>query len=109
MATKITIRNKVYDVSSYLDTHPGGADIIEECQGRDATVDFEYIGHSPDALNLLDTFYVKTLTPQDPGYQEHPKVDYLEINKISISACIYKLLHELYTFLFARKEKTKAE
>ena len=37
----IILRGKVYNISPYLAYHPGGADIIEKCLGRDATVLFD--------------------------------------------------------------------
>lgn len=37
------IRGNVYDLSSYLDTHPGGPRIILKYAGRDATEEFEPI------------------------------------------------------------------
>lgn len=40
---------KVYDVSSYLNDHPGGAEVVMEVAGEDATNMFEDIGHSSDA------------------------------------------------------------
>jgi cytochrome b involved in lipid metabolism len=36
----ITIAGQVYDVSTFLDEHPGGSDILLEAAGTDATEDF---------------------------------------------------------------------
>jgi len=38
----------VYDVTKYLDDHPGGSEIIVEYAGKDATDMFEDIGHSSE-------------------------------------------------------------
>eukprot|EP00937_MAST-01D_sp_MAST-1D-sp2_P001892 g1892.t1 len=43
---------RVFDVSHYLDEHPGGADVFEQSAGKvgwEATDDFEEQMHSPDA------------------------------------------------------------
>ncbi|XP_072375617.1 uncharacterized protein [Diabrotica undecimpunctata] len=49
----IIIKKNVYDVTDYIEEHPGGADVIKECAGKDATREFENIGHSLDAKNRL--------------------------------------------------------
>ncbi|TGZ77670.1 putative cytochrome b5 reductase [Ascodesmis nigricans] len=49
----IVVHNKVYNVSSYMDNHPGGASILQEVAGTDATAAFEDIGHSDDARDQM--------------------------------------------------------
>jgi len=44
---------KVYDVTSYLDDHPGGAEVMLDLAGKDADEFFEDIGHSNDAREEL--------------------------------------------------------
>ncbi|XP_076944449.1 cytochrome b5-like [Bidens hawaiensis] len=61
----IVIDGKVYDVSSYLDEHPGGDDVILQATGKDATDEFEDAGHSKTARELLETFFVGELDPSD--------------------------------------------
>ena len=51
----------VYDLSSFLDDHPGGPAIIMDLAGQDVTDEFEDIGHSMDARKLLAPFIVGTL------------------------------------------------
>lgn len=43
----------MYDVSTYLDDHPGGAEVILDVSGKDADEFFEDIGHSNDAREEL--------------------------------------------------------
>ncbi|KAJ7103392.1 FMN-dependent dehydrogenase-domain-containing protein [Mycena belliarum] len=45
----VIIKNNVYDVTDFLQEHPGGAKIILKYAGRDATSAYEPI-HPPDAL-----------------------------------------------------------
>ncbi|KAJ6575256.1 FMN-dependent dehydrogenase-domain-containing protein [Mycena capillaripes] len=45
----VIIKNSVYDVTDFLQEHPGGAKIILKYAGRDATSAYEPI-HPPDAL-----------------------------------------------------------
>ncbi|KAK8861333.1 hypothetical protein IAR55_002152 [Kwoniella newhampshirensis] len=47
------LHDKVYDVTAFLDEHPGGDEVmLEEC-GRDATEAFEDVGHSDEARDML--------------------------------------------------------
>jgi L-lactate dehydrogenase (cytochrome) len=49
----VVIDGKVYDVSEFIDMHPGGAAIIAKNAGKDVTKIFKPV-HPPDALELLD-------------------------------------------------------
>jgi hypothetical protein len=64
----LIIENKVYDVSEYLGTHPGGRDIIIQYCGTEATHAFETKGgfganHSKIAWSHLDSLYLGDLAP----------------------------------------------
>ena len=52
---------KVYDVTKYLEEHPGGPEIIMEFAGKDADDMFEDIGHSKEARATLKDLLVGTL------------------------------------------------
>ncbi|KAJ7594884.1 FMN-dependent dehydrogenase-domain-containing protein [Mycena floridula] len=45
----IIVHGKVYDVTEFLDDHPGGSKIILKYAGKDATQEYEPI-HPPDAI-----------------------------------------------------------
>jgi cytochrome b5 len=49
---------KVYDVTKYLDDHPGGAEVMLDVAGQDADEFFEDIGHSNDAREELKKYYI---------------------------------------------------
>ncbi|KAI4387535.1 hypothetical protein MLD38_005361 [Melastoma candidum] len=66
----IVVDGKVYDVSSYLDEHPGGDDVILETTGKDATEGFEDAGHSKDARELLETFCIGEIDISAPSIPE---------------------------------------
>ncbi|KAI3461864.1 hypothetical protein Pfo_018527 [Paulownia fortunei] len=54
----IVIDGKVYDVTKYLDDHPGGDEVLVSATGKDAIDDFEDVGHSTTARAMLEEFYV---------------------------------------------------
>jgi len=57
----IAINQTVYNVTDYLDHHPGGASIIVECSGKDATKEFNQVGHSRNATKILAKYEVGQL------------------------------------------------
>lgn len=57
------IGGKIYDATSFLSEHPGGEDILLDASGRDATREFEDVGHSDDARAQLETMLVGNVRP----------------------------------------------
>uniref|UniRef100_A0A7S3PRU8 Cytochrome b5 heme-binding domain-containing protein n=1 Tax=Aplanochytrium stocchinoi TaxID=215587 RepID=A0A7S3PRU8_9STRA len=54
----IIIEDRVYDVTKYLDDHPGGPEIICDVAGKDATEEFEDTGHSAEARDILKEYLI---------------------------------------------------
>ena len=54
----LVIAGKVYDVTAFMDDHPGGGEIMLNAAGKDGTDDFEDVGHSPNAYEQLKKFYI---------------------------------------------------
>ncbi|VVD03345.1 unnamed protein product, partial [Leptidea sinapis] len=52
------IDNVVYDVTGFLDDHPGGHEVLLNAAGKDATEEFHDIGHSLDAKELMKKYAV---------------------------------------------------
>ncbi|XP_076808558.1 cytochrome b5-like isoform X1 [Clavelina lepadiformis] len=61
----IIVHNKIYDVTEFLEEHPGGEEVLLEQAGKDATESFEDVGHSTDAREMQNEFYVGDLHPDD--------------------------------------------
>ncbi|KAJ7953934.1 cytochrome b5-like [Quillaja saponaria] len=66
----VVIDGKIYDVSSYLDEHPGGDDVVLDATGRDATDDFEDAGHSKSARELMEKYFIGELETSSPAIPE---------------------------------------
>ena len=48
-----------------LSQHPGGEEILIENAGQDSTENFEDVGHSSDAREMLEEYYVGELHEED--------------------------------------------
>ncbi|KAH0839782.1 cytochrome b5-like heme/steroid binding domain-containing protein [Lanmaoa asiatica] len=57
----IAIHDRVYNVTKFIDEHPGGDEVIISEGGKDATDTFEDVGHSDEARELLPGLFVGEL------------------------------------------------
>ncbi|KAM7278032.1 hypothetical protein ACFE04_005166 [Oxalis oulophora] len=55
------VNGKVLDVSSFMEEHPGGEEVLLESAGKDATKEFDEIGHSKEAQKSLVKYQVGVL------------------------------------------------
>ncbi|PVD20889.1 hypothetical protein C0Q70_19052 [Pomacea canaliculata] len=61
----IIIHNNVYDVTKFLDEHPGGEEVLLEQAGKDGTEAFEDVGHSADARELMKDYLIGQVHQDD--------------------------------------------
>ncbi|XP_058102593.1 cytochrome b5-like [Magnolia sinica] len=78
----LIISGKVYDVTKFLEDHPGGDEVLLSATAKDATDDFEDVGHSTSARAMMDEYYVgeidmstiptksKYTPPKQPHYNQ---------------------------------------
>ncbi|OCT74562.1 cytochrome b5 [Xenopus laevis] len=106
-STWILIHNKVYDVTKFLEEHPGGEEVLREQAGGDATETFEDIGHSTDARNMSKDFVIGELHPDDRSKIQKPTETFITTTDSDsswwsnwiipgISAMIVALMYRLY-------------
>lgn len=57
------IDGKVHDVTAFLDDHPGGDEILLDATARDATQEFEDVGHSGEARAQLAEMVIGVARP----------------------------------------------
>jgi len=65
----LIINGKIYNVTSYLGAHPGGAGAIAPYCGKDGTAAFVGLPHSQNANSLLSGYYIGNLN-QTAGVQQ---------------------------------------
>ena len=71
----IVIKNNVYNVTDYLDDHPGGAELITDIPAGDfksMTTEFNDADHSEDAMEQLHALFVGTLRHEGGGKGNNP-------------------------------------
>jgi len=64
----VIIHDKVYDMSKFLDEHPGGEEVLLEVAGKVATEPFEDVGHSTDAREMMQEYLIGELTEEDKQF-----------------------------------------
>ncbi|KAK7417458.1 hypothetical protein QQX98_004578 [Neonectria punicea] len=57
----VVVHDRVYDITKFVDEHPGGEEVLLDVAGTDATEAFEDVGHSDEARELLDEFLIGRL------------------------------------------------
>ncbi|XP_006831492.1 PREDICTED: cytochrome b5-like [Chrysochloris asiatica] len=62
--TWLILHPKVYDLTKFLEEHPGG-EVLREQAGGDATENFEDVGHSTDAVEMSQSYIIGELHPDD--------------------------------------------
>jgi len=61
----VIIHDNVYDMTNFLDEHPGGEEVLLDVAGTVATEQFEDVGHSTDARTLLKEYLIGELVEED--------------------------------------------
>ncbi|XP_028132772.1 cytochrome b5 [Diabrotica virgifera virgifera] len=57
----VVIYDRVYDITEFLDEHPGGSEVLLEYAGREASAAFRGSGHSNVAIKLLNKYCIGEL------------------------------------------------
>ncbi|XP_017014922.1 cytochrome b5 [Drosophila takahashii] len=63
--TWLLIHNSIYDVTAFLNEHPGGEEVLIEQAGKDATENFEDVGHSNDARDMMKKYKIGELVESE--------------------------------------------
>ncbi|XVF81178.1 hypothetical protein PTKIN_Ptkin15bG0135900 [Pterospermum kingtungense] len=96
----LVIEGKVYNVTKFLEDHPGGDEVLLSATGKDATDDFVDVGHSSSARAMMDEFCVGEInTSTIPSQKKYtpPKQPHYDQDKTS--EFVIKLLQFLVPLL----------
>ncbi|KAG2663538.1 hypothetical protein I3843_16G037000 [Carya illinoinensis] len=88
----LVINGRVLNVTKFLKEHPGGEEVLMESAGKDASKEFEAVGHSKGAQSLLRKYQVGVLQGhifQDGDSEEVAYEEYSE-NKAEMTAFVIK-------------------
>ncbi|WCJ38083.1 Cytochrome b5 [Euphorbia peplus] len=96
----LVIDAKVYDVTKFLEDHPGGDEVLLSATGKDATDDFEDVGHSSSAKAMMDEFYVGEIDSSTiPSRKEYTPPKQPHYNQDKTPEFIIKVLQFLVPLL----------
>ncbi|XP_010750050.1 cytochrome b5 isoform X2 [Larimichthys crocea] len=106
-STWIIINNQVYDVTKFLEEHPGGEEVLREQAGGNATESFEDVGHSTDAREMASSMVIGELHPDDRHKIATPEIPLTALNDENswwynwlipaLVAAIVTLVYRMYT------------
>lgn len=100
---EFNLSGQVYDVTKFLEDHPGGDAVLLSATGKDATDDFEDVGHSSTAKAMMDEFYVgeidtstvlnktKYTPPKQPHYNQDKTPKFIKLLQFLVPLLILGL------------------
>ncbi|PVU86427.1 hypothetical protein BB560_006722 [Smittium megazygosporum] len=98
----VVIDGKVYDITPFVEEHPGGEEVLFENAGSDATADFNDISHSEDAKQLMKKYEIGVLEGRLPKADNPYKVELMEKpptqSYLGVAACIVAFAVAFYYF-----------
>lgn len=107
--TVFIIDNVVYDVTKFLDEHPGGHEVLINVAGKDGSEDFEDVGHSFDAKELMKKYVIGELVDEDKVELKKRQVNWEDTSSSSETSFMSSwkfplvmgiLMTVLYSYLF---------
>ena len=75
--SSMTDMAEVYNVTNFIEDHPGGVNSLLEISGTDATTAYEDVGHSEDAREILDQFLIGSCSQPDVQHSQKTLVRHL--------------------------------
>ncbi|GAV89614.1 Cyt-b5 domain-containing protein [Cephalotus follicularis] len=111
----LVIFGKVYDVTPFMDDHPGGDEVLLSATGKDATNDFEDVGHSDSASEMMEKYYIgevdastvplkRTYIPPQQATYNHDKTPEFVIKILQILVPVLILGLAIAVRHFTKKE-----
>ena len=100
----IYINKNKYDITEFIKEHPGGEDVFKD--GEDMTEAFNEVGHSKEAIKMLESYLVHEETEEEePGEEKEEKRE-VDLNAISIQEfLLFKFKQTKFSRLFTKEDK----
>ncbi|KAH9602200.1 hypothetical protein KSS87_005596 [Heliosperma pusillum] len=96
----LIISGKVYDVTPFMEDHPGGDEVLLSATGKDATNDFEDVGHSDSAREEMEKYYIGEVDASTiPAKQAYVPPKQAQYNPDKTPEFIIKILQFLLPIL----------
>lgn len=57
----VVVKDIIYDITNFMEEHPGGVELLCEYAGTDCTKDFNDAGHSPEAIKDMKLYKIGEL------------------------------------------------
>ncbi|KEH35477.1 cytochrome b5-like heme/steroid-binding domain protein [Medicago truncatula] len=98
-----------------MEDHPGGDEVLLSATGKDATNDFEDVGHSDSAREMMDKYYIGEIDPSTvPLKRTYVPPQQSQYNPDKTSEFVIKILQFLVPLLilglaFVVRNYTKKE
>ncbi|OQV03080.1 Cytochrome b5-like Heme/Steroid binding domain-containing protein [Cladophialophora immunda] len=73
--------DQVYDVTRFVEEHPGGEEVILDCSGKDGTAAFDEVGHSKDAHAQLRELLIGSLDQTSAETVEKARLSTKKVKK----------------------------
>ncbi|KAE9604043.1 putative cytochrome b5-like heme/steroid binding domain-containing protein [Lupinus albus] len=111
----VIISGKVYDLTSFIEEHPGGAEVLLAATGKDGTSDYDAAGHSDYAIEMMEKYYIgKIDTTNVPLTRIYTPPEQDQHSAYMTSEYVIKFLQFLFPLLilglvFAVRYYTKKE
>jgi cytochrome b involved in lipid metabolism len=102
----VSIHENVYEVSSFLNEHPGGKEVIKEhiikSEFRDATEAFEESGHSMDARDKMKEYRIGSIqynkeitrTAENENNENPSNLNYMPIIAMAVAVIAFGFIRE---------------
>uniref|UniRef100_A0A1B0GBU5 Cytochrome b5 n=2 Tax=Glossina TaxID=44049 RepID=A0A1B0GBU5_GLOMM len=112
----LIIHNNVYDVTAFLNEHPGGEEVLLEQAGKDATENFEDVGHSSDAREMMKKYKIGELAhdersnipeKSEPNWNSETKSEETSMKSWLMPLILGLIATLLYKYLFGASTKTQ--
>ncbi|KAF8420179.1 cytochrome b5 [Tirmania nivea] len=85
----VVIDGKVYDISAFVDEHPGGEEVLLDVAGQDSTEAFDDVGHSDEAREILTNLLKGTVKGDLSAPKPIGKLSTISTSSSDSSASLY--------------------